>query len=189
MIAVMIAAVMCAVPLFIIEDSDAAVTVTTGEKAVSFKASSITDEKFNGLVTQEYKDGLSNEVFNAIFPSAGSWALVDHATIKNVKNVKLALGNSVSEDGFTKVVASAIEFDVVMTAKCTNMLGTELYELRDGTQVLYKELGTNTIAYNGQVTIEGPVTIESYDYQEYSVVKNSSKVKFIPFKASTNKPP
>ena len=174
LIAVMAAAAMCLVPLFAVADDSDAITVTSGEKAVSFKASSITDEKFNGLVTQAYKNYIADEAFNAIFPSPSDWTIVGDATVKNVKDTRMSLGNSVSESKLENVSASSITFDVVMTAKCNDILGTSLFELKDGTQDLYKELGLNTVEYNAQVTIEGTVTLEEYEYTEYTIAKNST---------------
>lgn len=171
MIAVMIAAAMCVVPLFVIEDSEA-VTVTTGEKAVSFSAGSITDEKFDGLVTQPYKNRLVSQAISVIVPDSYEWSFDGTPTVKNVKDVKLALGNSVSDGLLKNVSASKITFDVVVTLSATS--NTDLFTERDGTQDLYKELGISALSAGSKITIEGTVTLDSYEYTEISIVKNTA---------------
>ena len=190
MIAVMIAAAMCVVPLFVIEDSEA-ITVTAGDKAVSFKAGSITDEKFDGLVTQDYKNQLAEKVIDSIVVKNGyssNWEFVGNATVKNVKDVKLSLGNSVSDSSLKNISASAIKFDLEMTIKCKSTTGI-LFNMSDGTQTLFKELGTNKVAQNDQLTINGTVVLEDYTYLESSIVKNTAEnyvVKEMTVKNSTS---
>ena len=171
-IAVMIAAAMCVVPLFVIEDSEA-ITVTTGEKAVSFSAGSITDEKFDGLVTQTYKNRLVSEAISAIVPDSYDWSFDGTPTVKNVKDVKLALGNSVSDGLLKNVSASKITFDVVVTLSAVSSK-SDLFTERDGTQDLYKELGISALSAGSKITIEGTVTLDSYEYTEISIVKNTA---------------
>ena len=173
MIAVMIAAAMCAVPLFIIEDSEAA-TITTGdkEKAVSFKAGSVEDAKFNELVSGPFKEYIASQVLTSIVPSDGDWA-ISEVVIKNVKDIKMSKGNSVSDSVIKEIDASAITCDITFKATCDNPYGTTLFEPYDGTQTLYKELGTYMVANGDVITIEGTATIEQYESIESSIVKNS----------------
>ena len=177
MIAVMIAAVMCAVPLFIINDSEA-IDVTPGDAGISFKASSISDENFDKLTGGDAKEeiyaGYASSVLAAVVEDSGGFN-VDPSTVKlsNVKDVKLAKGSKITADSYAMTNGKAVTFDIEF--KATAMTPGVLFELYDGTQTLYKELGkTNRFVASNTIEFKGTATISSMMESDYKIAKTYS---------------
>ena len=177
MIAVMIAAVMCAVPLFIVEDSEA-VDVTAGDAGISFKAGSISDENFDkltgGTAKEEIYAGYARSVLEAVVEDSYKFS-VDASSVKisNVKDVKLAKGMKITTDSVAMTNGQEMKFDVEF--KATASSAGELFDLYDGTQTLYKELGktnrfaaTNTLEFKGTAIISGMMDTENKIAKTYS---------------------
>ena len=71
LVAVSIVAAMCLVPVFAIaDDSEAAATLTTGENGASFEIDSIDDDKFNGFVTDDFKEHIMITFIGTLIGSA-----------------------------------------------------------------------------------------------------------------------
>ena len=172
MIAVMIAAAMCVVPLFVIEDADAA-DFETIAKGASFKAGSIDDDKFNGFVSEDYKKMLCLYALSAMGVSRTEethfleWEFSD-ITIKNVKDVKISKANEVTSTSSTEAEASAISYEIAFKAK--NLLtSVQLFPTVDGTQALYKALGDkNILPANTVIEVNGTVS------QDESIISESN---------------
>lgn len=179
MIAVMIAAAMCVVPLFVAEDSDA-YDVTVAGKGASFKASSISNDDFNKLANDTYKENMCKLALGAVVYSEGmdNDYAISVVSISDVKDVKLSLGTDYKEDSSKVVDSMAITFKAKFTATCSvsaiyNMPGT-LFPMMDGTQDIYKELGTNEITDGTILTIDGTFTMEKTTISTMDYVKTNA---------------
>ena len=150
MIAVMIAAAMCVVPLFVIEDADAA-TITTGEYGASFEGSDIPIDKFNELLTNDYVDGL-------ILTSVGFVPVTEAPTVTKVVSLKSSVGNKNGDNSGESAMGQYAKLEVVIEGDL--YLDLTLFELEDGFQDLFKYLGnTNKIASGTHLKIEGTVEV------------------------------
>ncbi len=172
MIAVMIAAAMCVVPLFVIEDSDADIEETSS--GVSFKAGSIADSNFNAFVSADYKMTLAFDVLEVVVDSnSDSWTITD-IVIKNVKDVKMSRGNELTSRDFTSSEAWAIKFDITFNAKYTGLLPIQLFSTEDGTQALYKAFNGNTIVTDDVISVDGTYTMGESDIRTADFEKAES---------------
>ena len=150
LIAVIVAAAMCAVPLFVIEDADAA-EIKPGESALSFEASDVPMDKFNELLKSDYVNDL-------IVTAVGHVPILDKPSVTKVDELKVAMGIKVTDgtvDGFTSQYAKleiVIEGDLV--ADYT------LFNTYDGYQELFKYLGnSNKIPSGTHLKIEGTIEV------------------------------
>ena len=146
LIAVIAAAAMCLVPVFAIADDSDAITVTSGEKAVSFKASSITDEKFDGLVTQGYKNYIADEAFNAEYEAQGRASPMD---------------------------ASCCTFGKGIAINCPDSKGKEVWAVsKGGTSWRMSEVAvpdmTFVVGYTGIKARTGPLVEKVRKYKEHN---------------------
>ena len=177
MIAVMIAAVMCAVPIFVIEDSEA-IDITAGEAGISFKAGSVSDENFDKLTGGDAKEEIYAEYASSVLSAVvdDSYRFdVDGSTVKisNVKDVKLARGMKVTSDSVATTTGDAMTFDIEF--KATAAGAGDLFELYDGTQTLYKELDkTNRFAASNTIEFKGTATISNMSESDYKIAKTYS---------------
>ena len=156
LIAVMVAAAMCLVPVFAIaDDSEAAATLKDGSSGVSFKGSMSNDE-FDKLISDDYKMELAYMALNSVIGSDGDGAFtITDLTITDVENLKLSKGTKIDGDKITTVYAQSITCNIKFTATYALPSGPfytagTLFSLTDGNQTLFRELGGNTLA-NGDV--------------------------------------
>ena len=174
MIAVMIAAVMCAVPLFVIDDSEA-ITITTGDAGVSFKAGSVSDEDFAKLTGGDNKEttyaGYARSVMSTVIDEYNKFT-VNASTVKitNVEDYRLSRAAKLTEDSYATTKADEITFDIEFTATASS--AGDLFILYDGTQTLYIELGkTNRFVSTNTVTFKGTATIGTTMTKDCSIAK------------------
>ena len=178
LIAVMVAAAMCLVPLFAVADDSDAIDVTAGEAGISFKAGSISDDNFKKLTGGDAKEEIyaeyASSVLNAVIEDGYKFN-VDGSTVKisNVKDVKIALGTKITSDSYATTNGREITFDIEF--KATAYSGGDLFDLYDGTQTLYKELGkTNRFAATNTVEFKGTATISEMMSSDYKIAKTYS---------------
>ena len=146
MIAVMIAAAMCAVPLFVIEDADAA-TVTTGEKALSVEASDVTTADFDRLFSDLVK-GVVILVPLDIEIDASD------VTFSEV-TFKEGIAMKVDEDKTYGVSGSYIKAKIAYQKDLTTPV--QMFPLTAGLEELYDYLGTNIAATGKNLKVEGTI--------------------------------
>ena len=176
MIAVMIAAAMCAVPLFIAADSEAAGSFKESSSGVSFKASSVSETDFKNLVSEGYLNYLARGTLAGVVSDSTDWALSEVAVTGNVKDIRLAEGMDVKSESIKIVDASSITFHIKFKATFTASMftpTTQLFADLEGNEDLYKELGTNEAADGTVLIIEGDVTMDEYKSVEGKYIKTS----------------
>ena len=169
LIAVMIAAAMCIVPLFVIEDS-AATEVKTGDIGVSFKAGEISKENFEKLMPVESYEEFATEAMGAIGISSTSFNITD-VKVTAIKDVKTSLGSKVTDSKLYQTKGTAVKVDIEFVATYDSLLSCDLFKTVDGTQELYKEIGTNQIVSGNTLTFKGTVTMEEMSGGEQSFEK------------------
>lgn len=175
MIAVMIAAAMCVVPLFVAEDSEAINVDTDKSGGISFKAGSVSDADFAKLTggtskTIQYQQ-YASQIMRAVVEDS-YYFTVDASSVKisNVKDVRLAAGTNITKDTYETTNATEMTFDVEF--KATADLSGELFSLYDGTQTLYNELGkTNRFASSNTLEFKGTATISQMNYLKCTIAK------------------
>ena len=175
LIAVMAAAAMCLVPLFAVaDDSDATASLTVGEKGVSFKAGSISDDNFNKLVSTDAKEGMCIQALDAIVSGSTYGWDVSVTSFTDVSDVKMSTGTQYREDGAKYVDGSAITFKAKFTAKYTGLMPSTFFGLYDGTQNLFIALNdTNMIVTGDILTVEGKFTMRQTSILEEEYTKNA----------------
>ena len=169
LIAVMIAAAMCIVPLFVIEDS-AATEVKTGDIGVSFKAGEISKENYEKLMPVESYEEFATEAMGAIGISSTSFNITD-VKVTAIKDVKTSLGSKVTDSKLYQTKGTAVKVDIEFVATYDSLLSCDLFKTVDGTQELYKEIGTNQIVSGNTLTFKGTVTMEEMSGGEQSFEK------------------
>ena len=150
MIAVMIAAVMCAVPLFVIEDAEA-YTVTADSTGVSAEASSMEPSDFAKLIpTEEIKLMVLVMVLGGMVGDLNYD--VDSFTVNEVKDLKMARGTEVTED--TKTVINGTSFTLNVDFTVTKVVSsTAIEQPYDGFQDLYRAF--NDMPVGHKLTFKG----------------------------------
>ena len=155
LVAVSVVAAMCLVPVFAIaDDSEAAATLTTGESGASFEIDSIDDDKFNGFVTDDFKEHIMITFIGRLIGSAYFFTTED-LSITNVKEMKLSAGTKVTDEDVTVVYARVITCDISFKATYAGITPVSLFELYDGTQGLYDYIGSNTLSNGDSITFNG----------------------------------
>ncbi len=160
MIAVMMAAAMCIVPLFVIEDS-AATEIKTGDVGVSFKAGEISKENYEKLMPVESYGAFAESALTALGLDSDDFEITGIKVTK-IKDVKLSLGNKVTDSKGYQTSSQAATAEIEFVATCDPSWGTgcDLFAMVDGTQNLYKEIGTNKVVEGNTLTFKGTVVME-----------------------------
>ena len=170
---------MCAVPLLGAETADAG-TIAPGDNAASFSIGSISDNDFDSIFTTEFKVRAAYHALEAldtdISHDVAGVEIYDYdisdLVIKNVTEIKGALGSEASEEKLGEVSARTLRCDISFTATRINCDG-RLFTLRDGMQTLYKEYGSNVIKEGSTLKLDGKLRFEYSDSVETEIVKNS----------------
>ena len=180
LIAVMVAAAMCLVPVFAIADgSDAAGSLTDGSSGVSFKGS-MSDTDFNKLVTDEYKEEIASMVLETVVADDGSLGgvfTISDLTVSDVSDIKLSKGMKIDGDKITNVSAQALKCKIKFTATFDGGLFSDtatLFNLYDGNQVLYNEIGSNVITDGNVLKFDGTVTLDMSASSTSTMAKNGN---------------
>ena len=149
MITVMIAAAMCVVPLFVIEDSEA-VTVTTGEKAVSFKGESIKVEDWAATMKT---DAMFEPMEFAMYMLLGTFNFtLSDEKITELNIVSRAISEKVTDSQIIEMTSQKMKFkgDVTITLD-TSAPG--IYVNFDGAQDVFREF--NNLPAGAKIVIKG----------------------------------
>ena len=154
MIAVMIAAAMCAVPLFVIEDSEAEATVTTGEKAYSFKGDSIKPADWEATMDS---DELYNTLTYLAYMMFGTMSITpSDITLSELNTYNKAMGEKVTDSQMIQMASQKVKYKVSMTL--TLPLGAPGFQIfDDGAQDVYREF--NNLPADSKVIIEDMVVL------------------------------
>ncbi len=172
MIAVMIAAAMCVVPLFVIEDSDA-YSVTTGETGVSAKASSMEPADFTKLMPSDYQKMVVAMGTLGAMGLDGAYYSPDSFELKSVSDLKMARGTEVTADTITEINGSSMTLEVDMTVKRTGP-STAIEFPYDGFQDLYRAFYDMPLGHT--LTFKGlTITMEEYEKEITTFAANSDK--------------
>ena len=146
MIAVMIAAAMCVVPLFVIEDADAA-TVETGEKGLSVEAKDVSTANFNRLVSNLMKE------YMILAPLDFSVNASD-VTFSEV-TLKKGIAEKISDDSIYYNDGSYIKAKFTYQKDLTTSV--QLFPKTAGLEDLYRYMGSNMAASGKNLKIEGTI--------------------------------
>lgn len=147
MIAVMIAAAMCVVPLFVIEDADAA-EIKTATKALTFEGD-MSAADFSRLVSDGAKDQYLNYVGYGLNHS--------NTTFSDI-NVKAAVTEDVgSNEG---KMGDAVVINCKISSERTLSSATALFTKTGGLEDLYKYFGKNVVD-SGTLKVEGSIVLNS----------------------------
>ena len=145
---------MCIMPLLNSDLSEAAV-LTPGDRAADFDAGGIGDEDFNGLFTESYKAQIAFRTLEAmdadVSHTAGPDVVYDYEitdlVIKNVTELKAAVGKQVTGDKISEAFVRTLRCDISFTATRINCDGS-LFTLRNGMQTLYAHCMAGSLMVN-----------------------------------------
>jgi len=180
-LAAIVAVAMCVLPLLNADLSDATV-LAPGDRAADFDAGGISDEDFNGLFTESYKNQVAFRTLQAIDADVAHTVGLDivydyeitDLVIENVTELKAAIGKKVTDDKISETFVRTLRCDISFTATRINCDGS-LFTLRDGMQALYKELDYGNVIKVGSVLkLDGSVRLDESDSVETEVVKNGN---------------
>lgn len=171
MIAVMIAAAMCVVPLFVIEDSEAYV-VKKDSAGVSAETGSMEPADFYKLIPEE---GVKEMVFPMLLgPMIGDTAYgIDSFKLNKVTDLKLARGTEVTDDTQTDIDGSTMTLNFDMTV--TKMLAPASIEVPyDGFQDLYRAFNDMPVGHK-LIFKDCTITIKEYSKEVTKFAINNDK--------------
>lgn len=177
--AIAVVAAMCIAPFAVMEDAEAA-SMTTGEKGVSFKASTISNDDLDKLMSEEYKQQFAALALSAVVSSVDTddpysfdgWTMTD-IKVTNMKDVKLAQGEKYATNLMKHIYCQACTYDIEVTATYSGVACT-MFTLMDGTQDLYKALDGNKIGNGTVLKIKGTMTTGTTLVDEIKLVKNEA---------------
>jgi hypothetical protein len=149
MIAVMIAAAMCVVPLFVIEDSEA-VTVTTGEKAISFKGESIKVEDWEATMDSDSMYAPMMMVALQLFGTMDITPSDEKITELNI--FSRAIAEKVTDSQIIEMTSQKMKYKADMTVTL-NSAAPGIQIDNDGAQDVFREF--NNLPAGAKVVIKG----------------------------------
>ena len=178
MIAMAVAAMMCAVPLFTAEGSDA-VIINTGDAGVSFRTDSLTSSEVNDLFTDDEKTSWAKDAL-ALATDQNSTAVntrwtISDLVISSVTDYRNALGSSLTNDRTKTVRGGGMTCELSFTATVKATYTGYLYDYTDGTQDLYSYLGERVAPSGAVLKVSGTYTTETSDSETIGFFMNAEK--------------
>ena len=174
MIAVAVTAALCLTPLFVIDDSEAAI-INEGKVGLSVDVSSISDTDTDRLLTDASKQGIAYSALNAATGQdsetiSNRWSLTE-VSVTGMKNYRSAMGTDATGDRIENVRGMGYECTVSFTATVKAGYVGDMFAERDGVQELYKFIGYQSVPEGTKLKVEGTFTTNSYEHSTVNYFK------------------